>query len=131
MNPVAVATYGAPARALLIRARALIERPECWLHEPGAQDRFGVCVWPRDPAACRWDILGALERAWEADTDGLPYDEPVYIVAKGVLTEMFREHPGPDWKTPLAAYNDHPSTTHADVLALFDRAIEYLDRAAS
>jgi hypothetical protein len=129
MHPVAIAEYGASARALLVRARALIADPGRWARHALALDEHGACTWPTAEDARRWDILGSLYRAWGEETTDPPYDAPAYIVAKGVLTKLLREHPGPGWKNPLSAFNDSSSTSHADVLDLFDRAIDYIDRA--
>jgi hypothetical protein len=38
-------------------------------------------------------------------------------------------HALPEGFLSVVAYNDHPTTTHADILALFDRAIEAEERA--
>lgn len=83
-------------------ARALIDTPEKWCK--GAA-RIG----------CRRCIVGAL-----LDVAGYPRTEMrIYGPARNVLHDLVRAqgHEVIDW------WNDDPATTHADVLALFDRAI--------
>lgn len=46
-------------------------------------------------------------------------------VAESALVQLWRQLP-PPWRS-IAAYNDASTTTHADVLALFDRAIAELE----
>ena len=79
----------------LIAAKALIDTPEKWGKGNGR-------VSPQAPRLC---VLGACRR--DADVahalaDALPNDWGGHLVHQ---------------------FNDHPSTTHADIMALFDRAI--------
>jgi hypothetical protein len=89
----------------LIAARALIATPEQWAKGGDIDTRAGrYCA----AVACNdsrlaGELYGALSRA-------IPEGYP-------------RPSPG-GWVTDLFAYNDDPATTHNDVLALFDRAIE-------
>ena len=82
----------------LIAARALIETPEKWMKGP----------WPEDGRMC---VLRAVEKVC-----GLAYGEGPYSpVGKALQDQLGVDAIGP--------YNDLPTTTHADVLSLFDRAI--------
>ncbi len=86
---------------VLTEARALIERPENWcknaLYENGAR-----CV------------LGALYNTQSDNSDG--WNMPI-----GAYNAINSAVPGAFLSIPH--FNNDPSTTHADVLALFDRAI--------
>lgn len=83
----------------LAAARKLIDTPEKW---GKFSDRVRGLICAHD----------ALVRAMpDADT---------FRAALLVLREQL---PGDFHRGSLVRFNDHPSTTHADVMALFDRAI--------
>lgn len=77
----------------LIKAKALIDTPEKWLQ--GALKRNG----------CFCAMGAGLETR---------NDE--------VLFALQHHLPNPAWDT-IPGFNDAPTTTHADIMALFDRAI--------
>lgn len=90
----------------LIAARALIDTPENWLRDaPENGNRF--CAL----GAC-WHIVEdhetTLGKLGLAITKALPSS----FVPDGSA------------KLAVAQFNDAPETTHADIMALFDRAIE-------
>ena len=96
----------------LIAAKALIDTPEKWAHfDKERRIAGGKCLCAVDAvyAVCHDDqVIDALNRAIPADT---PLANPAGMIR-------------------AARYNDHPSTTHADIMALFDRAIAAQDRAS-
>ena len=93
----------------LIAARALIATPEAWIQGRFAQDANGVPVGPFDEWACKFCTVGAITCA-----SGEPLTETRASILRAHLPKPFDN---------LVNFNDHPDTTHADVLALFDRAI--------
>jgi hypothetical protein len=90
----------------LIAAKALIDTPEKWLKD--AADDFEACC-----------ALRAIERVH--GTGFSSYSKhPEYAALQDALPpEWVRDNPD----RPVGVYNDHPTTTHADIMALFDRAI--------
>jgi hypothetical protein len=90
----------------LIAARALIDTPEKWTK--GSWLR-------RDGTMC---AEGACRRTGKAASPLRPHDR---IIALFAALE-----PGlpAGCDGSIARYNDDPATTHADVMSLFDRAIE-------
>lgn len=96
----------------LIAARALIDTPEKWSKDI----RGGSSCYCAIIATNR--IAGGMNEAkeaglWRALYDALPFvpDQP-----------MIRR--GHDWSgVEVGDFNDDPTTTHADIMALFDRAI--------
>lgn len=88
---------------VLVEARRLIERPECWTQGGYGRRADGTSVGERDPWACAFCMGGAVERAG----GGLIYG----ACAKAMGLEYF------------AAFNDAPGRTHAEVLAKFDEGI--------
>lgn len=99
----------ATVRENLIAAKALINTPEKWAKCPRSDD----------------GTMCAL-RAVEASA-GLKYSDgweaPEGQALQQVLDHMF----GPMNTIPVGTYNDARSTTHADIMALFDRAIAALE----
>ncbi len=88
----------------LIAARALIDTPEKW-----QKGRFRS---ERKTYRC-YCALGALFEVCGTGTDALASCRAALINALPVA-----------WQPRMTArYNDLPSTTHADILSLFDRAI--------
>lgn len=99
---------------LLTRARAIIENPQNWTKGEMARDAGGRLVVSHSPDAVCFCAVGALRRAaYELCIDRFP---SFYTLQKWCGTE------------PVPLFND--THTHADVLALYDRAIEAA-RAAS
>ena len=95
----------------LITARRLIERPECWTIGAYNKDADGMdFVNPADAVA--WCAEGAVWEACRPICGG----EIVGGDALALLTEAIHNEHVPIW-------NDAATTTHADVLAAFDRAI--------
>lgn len=87
-------------RENLIKAKALIADPEKWTK--GAFE-FRGCY-------CALGALGMVERGTPAGYS---------ITAMRSLRKALPPH-----YYSVPTFNDKPSTTHADIMALFDRAIE-------
>ena len=108
----------------LIAARALIDTPEKWGCWTGPRARRGE----GRSLPCALEALRIAEASSAA-----PGSEPVYDfrLLRGwraladALPEgsKYRDFQGPG-KPYLGGYNDDPDTTHADVMAWFDRAIQ-------
>lgn len=100
-------------------ARKLIERPEAWTKKEEARDSDGNSVGATSDYATCWCSLGAVERVcggWNAR----------YVAAELALADVLPKHSG----AVVWEYNDAPTTTHADILALFDRAIAAAEGSA-
>jgi hypothetical protein len=97
-------------REILVAARALIERPEAWTKGALGRDAFGVGVDHHVVAfgsvAVCWCIEGATLRAASGYTND-------YFSAMDVLSGVAGD--------AVSVINDRG--THADALALVDRAI--------
>lgn len=96
----------------LVKARELLSDPEKWAKEDFAYTADEAPVHPLDPAATCFCLLGALERVTR-NRDGL-----AYLDARQAIRGML---PGEHDCVP--EFNDDPDTTHADVLAVLDKAI--------
>lgn len=90
----------------LIAAKALIDTPEKW--HRGSMRADG-CVCAMGAVA---DITKAAgRRGWISETRE-------YKELRAALPHGFNHVP---------TFNDHPETSHADIMALFDRTIEACD----
>ena len=107
-------------RLWLLAARALLTEPERWTKEWSARDREGGCTNAHDLAAVCWCLVGALAVTCPTRTElGAQSPWVQVITALGM--------PGTD---AVVEFNDRPSTTHADVLAVLDAAVARLPEAA-
>ena len=109
----------------LRRARARIERPESWCRTYCALDAHGEPTDPDAKDAVCWCARGALEAegyyvlAEGEDTDQIDGDEPWWFLHLAARRLRYGS---------IEAFNDGQS--HAEVLALYDRAISLAEAAA-
>lgn len=101
--------------ALLRAARELLSDRGRWTKRAMARDCQGASVHPRDGVAHCFCSAGALEKCKVFDEDAL--------VASEALARTIYVQEG----VGLVTYNDLASTSHADVLALFDKAVAYVE----
>lgn len=94
---------------LLIAARKKIERPECWTKGCEARDKDGNETSACDPIATCWCGLGAI---WCSADEFISEADYAEMALRAVCGMHF-----PDWQ-------DAPERTHAEVLKVFDIAIE-------
>lgn len=88
----------------LVAAKAMIEEPANWTKHP--KSLSPMCAYAAVMVACQGPMpAGHTERS---------------LRAQEALSLAMGQSP---FGTDVIAFNDAPDTTHADVLALFDRAI--------
>lgn len=102
------------AAEILIAARAVIGEPKAWIKGMNARAADGIEVDSHDPNAVCFCALGAVNRVTERFGDG--------HCARDALREAINDFSIDNW-------NDDPETTHADVLAAFDKAIKKAQQA--
>lgn len=114
--------------AVLKMARRLISDPNRWTKGELARDDAGKPVPPTSGSAYCWCAQGAIEFVLG------PRD--LLTPRVSVFTGLMQKHT-PRYTTEsglqqphanLFTFNDLPETTHADILKLFDRAIDGLER---
>lgn len=101
---------------ILRAARALIATPEQWTQGTPARGQDGWPVWPESPDARQWCAIGACVAAGSDD-------ERWMMRAIDALEAVALEG-----SVSAARFND--SHRHADVLALYDRAIALAEQEA-
>lgn len=87
-------------------AKALIDTPEKWTRGEYARDMFGSGVDCLSGEAVCFCTLGALGAVGAANCD-----------------PIIRKALEPVFAGSVSMFNDSRTTTHADIMALFDRAI--------
>lgn len=104
---------------VLTRARDLIAKPECWTKRARSRNAAGQVarIYGGEPVS--WCAAGAIHQAAKSINRAGTQDEVL------ALSELNRQVSGP---YGLIYLNDHPMTVHSDVIGLFDRAIETLNR---
>lgn len=101
--------------SILQAARLLLDDPRHWTKGWEARDKSGGGVSPGDYAAACWCGRGAL---WAVAPDD-------QWSRSDASAEVEAQLPLGDWDS-IPSYNDAPRRTHADILALYDRAIDKL-----
>lgn len=102
-------------REVLVAARALIATPERWTKETSS--------WVRNGIEC-FCAIGAIGRAVDHDHNA-PATEDVNDALRAAMPAWFLDRR--TGRPSIVEFNDAPTTTHADVLQLFDRAIAACD----
>lgn len=97
------------AAKTLRAAKALTDTPAKWTQHEFARNKDDIFVSALDPDACCFCINGAIIRASRN-------------VRSDTLKALLRKALSKPWET-ITKFNDHPDTTHTDVMAFFDRAI--------
>lgn len=120
---------------LLLAARRLIDDPARWTQQASARDARGIGTADL-LAACSFCILGAIGRAchsihgtrseWDlAAKDS--YVDAMLVMAGAVIDTRGDNDEVLSFWTRIADFNDAPTTSHADVMAIFDRALALAD----
>lgn len=99
-----------PLLEVLTEARALLADPKAWTQGQFARGRWGGGVDVLAPGAQCFCAVGATMRVDARRS----YRSDVSEALEAVTPPGFGD---------MARYNDDPITTHADILAIFDRAI--------
>lgn len=102
---------------LLYVAKARITDPDNWCKGASAFTSNGRPVGVSDPNACKWCSYGAL--AYAHDVTSLEQECEAEFVNADVLLRRAANVGG-----SYIEFNDRPSTTHSDVMRMFDKAIE-------
>lgn len=113
-------------RAILTKARALIESPERWIKCEFAEDEQRMRVEINSPHACRFCLVGAVRRATaetlkKMDTPDAMDAPGLSLVGIGAIVASVLPIGRHTWM--VSEFNDYSGTTHGDVLGVLDRAI--------
>ena len=123
----------ARAAHILRQAADLIATPATWTKGVSARNVSGHAA-TRYEDAVSYCVIGATECAWQNErrrNDGEirypnPWSPSPMTIAIHYLGDAL---PDGHKVSGLLFYNDSPETTHADIVALFQRAIERVDAA--
>lgn len=105
-------------KELLINAKAVIQDPAHWVQEKLAVDASGLSTACRKPDACRWCAMGAMLN--QSDGTGAMRKAERLLTAQAEALLDFKGLTHKD--NAITAVND--KLTHADVMTMFDKAIE-------
>jgi hypothetical protein len=101
---------------VLIATKALLHSPAQWTQEAFARNKNGEVISANSPDATCWCLLGAMDKVLRDNNA-----RPAVAEAERIVRNVIRERTGNYW---IDGFNDSEFTTHADVLALLDKAIE-------
>lgn len=99
-------------KEVLIKAKQLVEKG--WTRNVLARNAAGEPVFSNSPEACAFCVAGAIEHAQGDDPDA---GMEAFAVMHDSLGNV-----------SITDFNDAATTTHADILAAFDRAIQECDK---
>lgn len=103
----------AVVRDIIVKARETLSDAAHWTKGAYARDKNGVKCDARNRLSYSYCTIGALTRVSEIDSG--QWVEAADALCKELPPEFDR----------ITAFNDAATTNHADVLALFDRAIAH------
>ena len=109
---------------LLQNARQLLSDPARWTKGCFARNAEGQAVHPVLGKAACWCSVGAIRKEFSREHGYTDRSATVssFLDAHLLLHQLLSSG---KHSAGIPSFNDHPDTTHADVLALFDRAIEH------
>ncbi|MBO9108771.1 hypothetical protein J5288_08650 [Agrobacterium sp. S2/73] len=111
---------------ILKEARALIADEKNWIQGYYSSDEEGVYVRPHEPEATCFCSVGAMHKVMDLPLhESIP--EPVGILF--AADEKLRDNFDGSFEGVIVNFNDENS--HAEVLALFDRAIARAESGAA
>ena len=103
----------------ITKTRFLIENEECWAKGFPAMNKHGIVVDILSPNAQVFCMFASLHKV-AIDYPTVVYQR-CYDILRNIVEEKTEEY------MSLTRYNDLPDTTHKDVLAIFDEAIERIN----
>ena len=104
-------------KKILVDARSLVMDESKWTQSADARDEKGQTVPFYSSKACCWCAAGAIYKAFNNMGDKVAFPEVEqkfrYTMYKCGISKLHG----------IVTWNDLPSTTHQDVINVFDRAI--------
>lgn len=94
----------------------LLSDPNHWTKKAVARDNLNRLVSPCSPLACQWCLDGAIGKC--ANIYG---DKTIRIYNK-ITNTIHMMYPKYQQYINIAKFNDHPDTTHADIIAVLKEA---------
>ena len=111
------------AAQVLSAARAIIDTPAKWSRRAHARAPWGECA-PADPKACQWSLAGAIGLAiFRTRTRTSAKRSLRTDVLDALRPALNLAYHGYDYGYGWICFNNNPTTEHADVLKVLDRAI--------
>jgi len=104
---------------LLTQTKSLIANPDNWIKKKNAISAKGREVKPDSNRACKFCVLGAFDRVSILNNVS-------YSITKDAIYRLENEVKQVSDFRCVHWYNDAPKTTHSDVIAILDNAIQTL-----
>jgi len=111
---------------MLAKARELLSCPSCWTQHEIGRTASGNAVSVDVPDVVAYCAIGALTRVlWMTDEyeAASSASDMLAEAACRLFPERLSEGVG-DGVDPVVEVNDHPTTSHADVLRMYDTALD-------
>lgn len=101
----------------------LIENEASWTKNASSRNANGEDVPYNDPTAVAWCATGALRRVTQDSIQGDFQFARLTAAVASDLANIFDAHP----PAAVMCYNDHPSTTHEDIVLVMKKGLENLE----
>lgn len=112
---------GNQVKKLLVETRDFISDKQRWTQNATAKkiasDGYPQATQATDPDACQWCASGAVEKVFEG------WGSPYWGIKKCAISALDMAS-GLEHNQSIIGLNDYYHTTHEQVLAAFDKAIE-------
>lgn len=109
-------------KQVLVEARNLISKPECWAKKAFARDAYGDSVSVHSATAVAFCSIGAIEYAINR------FSPSLFEAVRTSLHKELQKLVPAGTSESISYFNDESSTTHKMVLDLFDNAIKNLEK---
>lgn len=102
---------------ILREAREVISDPKCWTKGSFAKTWYGANIGSDSPNAVAWCSIGAIRKVCRDEE----YVQEATVELERTTDSMF-----PEFQC-VPEFNDSGNTSHADVMAAFDKTIMRLE----
>lgn len=104
--------------------RTLLDKPEAWTKNSLARDEAGDGVYATYECAVSWCLIGAALKVMGNARCTLLDEVHVFDLMEQHIPQVDKTRRDPYQTDKVVLFNNHPDTTHQDIIDLLDKMIE-------